>query len=324
MRSIALVALALLAPLHASAQAPAPPVLAPAPPEPTPVWTESVWYSHQLLLMDAAAIGGGVLVGAFNDGSDRQQAGDVIASAWGLGAVGSMAVHSAHENAALGLAGVSVRLLLPPVAAVLGVAGQCVATAGDDDCTAQGGRGGFVLGMVGASLIDAFAFGRTVPERVDEPKELRRWYGYQTLVIDGAALAGSLALTVGRERSDRTDNGARMLALPYLIGFLVSPWVHAFHGRVGTAFGSLALRALAPALGAVAGLSGLCAASGSEKRCQKEGAVWGLFAGALLVAAIDIGAMSYETVDPAESAALVVPFVAPLDDGVIAGLSGTM
>lgn len=292
---------------------------------PSPVWTKSVWYGYELLLMDAGALAGGMLVGAFNDGSDRQQAGDVIASTWGFGMIGSMAVHSAHDNAALGLAGVGMRLLLPPVMAVLGVAGQCVGTAGDDDCTAQGGRGGFVLGMMGATLIDSLAFGRTVPERVGEPKDERVWYGYKTLVVDGAALAGSLAFTLGRKHPDRGSNGARMLAFPYMVGFLVSPWVHAFHGRVGTAFGSLALRALAPALGTVPGIAGYCAASGTEKRCTKEGALWGLFGGTLLVAAIDIGAMSRETVPKSEAAtAVVVPFLAPLDDGMIAGLSGTL
>jgi hypothetical protein len=319
MRNLVIIVALVLVTSDLHAQATADPAQAPS-----PVWTKSVWYGYELLLMDAAALGGGVLVGTFNDGSDRQRAGDVIASTWGFGMIGSMAVHSAHDNAALGLAGVGMRLLLPPVMAVLGVAGQCVGTAGDDDCTAQGGRGGFVIGMLGATLIDSLAFGRTIPERVGAPKDERVWYGYKTLVIDGAALASSLALTVGRDHPDRTDDGARMLAFPYLVGFVVSPWVHAFHGRVGTAFGSLALRALAPALGVVPGIAGYCAASGSETRCTKEGAVWGLFGGTLLVAAIDIGALSYETVESAKSATLIVPFLAPNGDGLVAGLTGAM
>jgi len=146
------------------------------------------------------------------------------------------------------------------------------------------------------------------------------------LVIDGAALAASLAFTLGRDHPDRTDDAARMLAFPYLVGFLVSPWVHAFHGRVGVAFGSLALRALAPALGVVPGMAGYCAASGSETRCTKEGALWGIFGGTLLIAAIDIGTMSFEHVSPNEEAqtASIMPFVMPMNDGAIAGLAGQL
>lgn len=287
-----------------------------------------MWFGYQLLLTDAAALGGGLLLGSANDGSDWQQTGDVIASTWGLGMVGSFAVHAAHENVALGFAGTGARLLLPPISAVLGVGVHCLGVAGEKPCSAAGGRAGFVVGMVAASLLDSLAFARAEQSDASDAIEGERvWYGYQTLVIDGAALATGIALTLGRGDLDRSETGANLMVMPYLIGVLVSPWVHAFHGRVGLAFGSLGLRALVPAIGAIGGIAGYCAASGTEPRCTKEGATWGLFGGALLVAVIDIGGLSFERVHRAEtSSTTTLPFVVPSADGrgVLAGFTGTM
>src|SRR5689334_3592100 len=101
LRSIALAAacIVMLGAGSASAQQ-EPPDLPPTPSpppagEPGHVTTVSdrVWFGYELLLMDAAALGGGLLVGSANDGSDWQRTGDVIASAWGLGMVGGFAVH---------------------------------------------------------------------------------------------------------------------------------------------------------------------------------------------------------------------------------------
>lgn len=313
-----------------SVEAPGPAPAAPAatttaaPVEHTTVGAGRTWYGYQVLLVDAAALGAGLAVGSANEGNDWQQRGDVIATTWGLGMVGAFAVHAAHENPALGLAGMASRLLLPPMGAVLGVGVQCIAVGGERPCSAAGGRGGFVAGMLGAIALDSLAFARAEPEAPLPPSADRRiWYGYQTLVIDGAALAAGLAFTIGREHPDRSDDAARMLVFPYLVGFLVSPWVHAVHGRVGVAFGSFALRALVPALGALPGMAGYCAASGSETRCSKEGALWGIFGGALLMSAIDIGTMSFEHVSPAElEEASVTPFLLPVEHGALAGIAG--
>jgi hypothetical protein len=316
-----------------AAPATASPAPTPGSPDDAPVHetvvSERKWFGYEILLMDAAALGGGLLIGSAHDGDrDWQQTGDVIAGTWGIGMVGSFAVHSAHGNAALGLAGTGARLLLPPIGAVLGVGVHCIAVAGEKPCSAGGGRGGFVFGMITASLLDSLAFARAETDDPDARIDGERvWYGYQTLMIDGAALAASLAFTIGRKHPERTDNGGRMLVFPYLTGFLVSPWVHAFHGRVGVAFASLGLRALAPALATLPGMAGKCASSGGERFCIKEGAVWGLFGGTMLVAAIDIGALSFERVSKAEMASTsVLPFVTPSEDGrgVLAGISGTM
>jgi hypothetical protein len=347
-RAIQLAAVFVILALHSAASAqPEAPDMAPEP-LPTPVQTAAgpttarsepvrttiapprEWFGYQILLMDGAALAGGLLVGAHSDGTDRRQTGDVIASTYGFGVIGSFVVHAAHENTALGLAGTGARLLLPPIGAVLGVGVHCIGAGGDSGCSAPGGRGGFVVGMIAASLLDSLAFARAETYDPSEAAEGERvWYGYQTLVIDGAALATSLAFTLGRKHSDRTDNGARMLAAPYTIGILVSPWVHAFHGRIGIAFASLGLRALVPALATLPGMWTNCAASGAEEDCIKEGAVWGLFAGSLLVAAIDIGALSFERISPAErqsASTLLMPYVMPTEDGqgVQAGFTGAL
>jgi hypothetical protein len=291
---------------------------------------EREWFGYQILLMDGAALAGGLLVGSQSEGTDRRQTGDVIGSTYAFGMIGSFALHAAHENTALGLAGTGARLLLPPIGAVLGVGVQCIAVGGDDPCSAAGGRGGFVFGMITASLIDSIGFARAETYDPSEATEgERRWYGYQTLVIDGAALATGLAFTLGRKHPDRTDDGARMLVAPYAIGILVSPWVHAFHGRIGVAFASLGLRALVPAIAAIPGITTNCAASGAEKYCIKEGAVWGLFAGSLLIAAIDIGALSFERISPAEresASTMIMPYVMPTEDGrgVLTGFTGAL
>jgi hypothetical protein len=317
-------------PLPAPVQTAAGPSTGGSEPVRTTVAPPRAWFGYQILLMDAAALGGGLLVGAHSEGTDRRQTGDVIASTYGFGMIGSFAVHAAHENTALGLAGTGARLLLPPIGAVLGVGAHCLGVGGDNGCSAPGGRGGFVVGMIAASLLDSIAFARAETYDPSEAAEGERvWYGYQTLVIDGAALATSLAFTLGRKHPDRTDNGARMLAAPYAVGILVSPWVHAFHGRIGVAFASLGLRALVPAIAAIPGITTNCAASGAEKYCTKEGAVWGLFAGSLLVAAIDIGALSFERSSPAERASastMLLPYVLPTEDGrgVQAGFSGAL
>jgi hypothetical protein len=270
--------------------------------------------------MDIAAITGGVLVGAANDGSDAQARGDAIASAWGLGMVGSLAVHSAHENGVLGLAGLGARLLLPPLGAVLGVAGHCLGVGGDDPCSADGGTWGFVGGMALASVLDLALFANEHRSQLLRASQ-HDWYGWKMLIIDGAALATSVGLTLGQDHDDRTKNGGTLLAVPWLLGMAASPWVHAFHGRIGLAFASLGLRALVPAFGAVGGIAGYCAASGTETRCTKEGAVWGIFGGTLVVAAFDIGVLAYERVPPKEQVS-VMPYVVPNGSGVSAGLSG--
>lgn len=286
---------------------------------------EPQWYGWQILVMDMVAFTSGVLAGAANDGSDAQQRGDVIATSWGFGMVGSMAVHGAHENGVLGLGGFAARLLLPPIGAVFGVAGHCLGVGGDDPCSADGGTWGFVSGMVVASAIDIALISNEYKSQLLRASQ-HSWYGWQMLIIDGLALGTGLSVMIGADNDDRTKNGAALLSLPWLIGMGVSPWVHAFHGRIGLAFASLGLRALVPAIGAVGGIAGNCAASGTEMRCTKEGAVWGLFFGSMVTAAFDIGVLAYERNPPPEQrqpATAVMPYIIPANDGVSAGLAAT-
>lgn len=286
---------------------------------------EPEWYGWQILVMDMVALTGGVLVGAANDGSEAQQRGDVIAMSWGFGMVGSLAVHGAHENGALGLAGFGARLLLPPLGAAFGVAGHCLGVGGDDPCSADGGTWGFVGGMVLASAIDIALISHERKSQLLRASQ-HTWYGWQMLIIDGLALGTGLGVMIGTDKDDRTKNAGALIVLPWLVGMGVSPWVHAFHGRIGIAFASLGLRALVPAIGAIGGIAGNCAASGTEMRCTKEGAVWGVFFGTMVTAAFDIGVLAYERNPPAEQAqpaTAVMPYILPTNDGVSAGLAAT-
>ncbi len=281
------------------------------------------WYGYQVVLSDAGALGLGVLASALSDGSDYERQGDLVAITWGAGVVGAAAVHAAHRNGRFGLAGAGMRLALPPISALFGVAGNCLGKP-DEPCSADGARWGFVVGVATAALLDAALFARARP--VDEAQDTHRWYGWQTLLIDGAALATSIGIAAGQPDLNRSKTGAMLFVIPYTAGFLISPWVHAFHGRIGLAFASLGLRAIAPPLGAIAGIAGNCAASGSEPSCIHVGATYGIFFGTLLVAAIDIGLLSYERAPARESSAraTIAPFITPIRGGISAGIGGTL
>jgi hypothetical protein len=295
-----------------------------APPQYPPLnYRPRVWYGYEILLSDAASLGLGLAAAAVSDGNDHQQQGDAAAITWGAGAVGATAVHAAHQNSRLGLAGLGGRLALPPLGALLGVATNCIGKP-DKPCSADGARFGFVVGLSGAVLLDSLVFARARPEADNSPT--RTWYGWKTLFIDGAALGAAISVAASKPNFDRGDTGAALAIIPFTAGILVAPWMHVFHGRIGLAFASLGLRALTPAFGAVAGIAGFCAASGSEKRCTNEGALYGLFFGTLLIAAVDIGALSYERTPTttARASTTLVPFILPTSTGATAGLTGTL
>jgi hypothetical protein len=293
---------------------------APAP-DPTPAGAND-WYGWQILATDASALALGLAIGAASDDQGNRRFGDAVASAWGLGMLGSLSVHAAHDNGGRGLAGMGYRLVAPPVVSVIGLGFGCLLSSIADNCASDSARWGFALGAIGTTALDV---GLLAYER--RPAEPREWYGWQALVIDGAALTAGVIATVRRDEPDRRKRIGGLAVLPYVIGVLISPWVHAFHGRWGTALGSLALRAFAPALGVLAGLAGYCAASGGADECTGDGAVYGLLAGTILTATIDIALMSHESVDVSRtraSAGAVTPYVAPHADGLRAGIAGTL
>jgi len=293
---------------------------APAPaPAPAPA-VAGGWYGWQILATDASALAIGLAIGAASDDQGNRRFGNVLGSAWGLGMLGSLSVHAAHDNGPRGLAGMGYRLMVPPVVSVIGLGFGCLLSGIADNCASDSARWSFALGAAATTALDV---GLLAHER--RPAEPREWYGWQTLVIDGAALTAGVIVTLRRDEPDRRKRIAGLAVLPYVTGLLISPWVHAFHGRWGTALGSLGLRAFAPALGTLAGLSGYCAASGGADACIADGAVYGLLAGTILTATIDIGLMSHEPAEQTRaSAGTMTPYVAPHSDGLRAGIAGTL
>lgn len=121
----------------------------------------------------------------------------------------------------------------------------------------------------------------------------RRWYGWQTLIADGASLLAmpTLAATAG--------NGGEALAYVAVGGyFLGPPLVHVAHGRPGIAAASLGLRAGLPLGGVVLG----AAAQGDCRGdfCAFGGALIGAALGVLAAITLDAAALSYEKVHDEE------------------------
>lgn len=304
------VLIAFAAEAHAQSAPPA------AQPSTTPA-TEPQWYGWQILAADAGALAIGLGVGAASGDHDDRRFGDVVGSAWGLGMLGSLTIHAAHQNSGLAVSSLGYHTLVPPLIAVVGLGMGCLFTRIADNCASDSARWGFALGALGTAAFD-------VALAEDQlGREPRHWYGWQTLIIDGVSFGAGVVVIASRDPDGRRPRIGGLGAFPYLTGLLISPWVHAFHGRWGTALGSLALRAFAPALGALAGLTGYCAATGGHDRCTGDGAAYGFFAGTVLTAAIDIGLMSHEKIEPQSArgaASSVVPFAMPHGDGIRAGL----
>ncbi|HVH44450.1 MAG TPA: hypothetical protein VM925_18985, partial [Labilithrix sp.] len=142
----------------------------------------------------------------------------------------------------------------------------------------------------------------------------RRWYGWQTLITDGAALfATPFVPTAG-------------LGI-YLGG---APVVHLTHGRFGTAAVSLGLRVGAPVAGFLTGaaLRGFSSDCGFDGRCGYDTAVFGVLGGALGVVAavtVDAAVLAREEVpvEKPKSTALR-PHASPRREGGFdVGLAGT-
>jgi hypothetical protein len=107
------------------------------------------------------------------------------------------------------------------------------------------------------------------------------WYGWQTLIIDGVAVA-SLPLAY--------------YSPPVIIGSLTAytlgpPIVHLAHGKVGTAFGSLGLRVGMPLVGAFVGQF-----FGHTGEWGNTGAYVGGLVGAIGAQVIDATVLTFEDV----------------------------
>jgi len=117
------------------------------------------------------------------------------------------------------------------------------------------------------------------------------WYGWQTLVADGAALGvGVGASALG----SRTGVNLGIVALAsYLI---TAPVIHAEHGNYERSAGSLAMRLAAPALGYGIGY-GIGAWIGEDRwgrPASGTGGAFGVLGGIALAVALDSAVLAYE------------------------------
>jgi hypothetical protein len=152
-----------------------------------------------------------------------------------------------------------------------------------------------------------------VAERHGEPptdRELEeRWYGWQTLAVDGIWVSG-LALALAGVGQDREVNGLLVGAgWVYALG---APTVHLFHGRTGTAAESLVMRVAAPAFAAPLG----------EKLGGGRGAAGATLLALSAAVLVDDLLLSRESVPCEPETVSFVPVLQPLSSGFELGVGG--
>lgn len=152
------------------------------------------------------------------------------------------------------------------------------------------------------------------PAATRAPTTESRWYGWQTLIADGASL--TLLTAAGFARSGPT---AGVAVAGYV---LAAPIVHFAHGNVGRGFGSFGIRVGSPI---VCTLIGAAAGSGKGNSDILDtgalgGAVIGFFVGMGAAIAIDASLLAREQVPVERAGALrITPIVAPSAHGGIVG-----
>jgi hypothetical protein len=126
-----------------------------------------------------------------------------------------------------------------------------------------------------------------------QPKKYKRvWYGWQTLTLDGVAIASGAILAKG------DFDGAGWVWIGTYA--LAPPVVHALHGRFGMAFADLGVRVGAPVvLGSLGLLAGCAAGSGGDDVLDAcvVGGVVGFFLGYGAAIAIDAALFAREKVE---------------------------
>ncbi len=156
----------------------------------------------------------------------------------------------------------------------------------------------------------------------DEPvRPRRRWYGWQTLSADGAALLLALS-AVGLSQGSSADTTA--LSVPALLGYEFAPGViHFAHGNPGRAFASMGVRLGVPLAAAFVGAT---AASGCDDYgCEAGGAAVGFLLGIGGAMAIDAAVFAYDEQSPPPTARTsLLPLVSVTSRGAVLGLAGTL
>jgi hypothetical protein len=159
---------------------------------------------------------------------------------------------------------------------------------------------------------------------VEPPKPQREWYGWQTLLVDGAAVTAFFAT-----EQNNNSVGGELSAAGYV---LAAPVIHLAHRNAEAAGISIALRLGLPLAGGLIGY----AASRSDAKNEDSGleamAAVGLgaFLGVAIASIVDASVLAYvdhpttpTSSKPDRKAFQIAPSVGPLRGGLSAGLTGT-
>jgi hypothetical protein len=147
------------------------------------------------------------------------------------------------------------------------------------------------------------------------------WYGWQTLVADGATLSVFLASGVVGNGDERLGT---QLAVLGLASYELTPGIiHFVHGNPGRGFASMGIRLGMPLTGAFVGAT---AASGCDGfLCEASGAAVGLLLGAAGAIAIDAAVFAYDDPKLRSSSRLSLrPLVSVTPQRAIVGLMGQL
>jgi hypothetical protein len=270
-------------------------------------------YRLQLWALDGAAVAAGLAIALLDETERPTPMVFAASAAYGFGAAAGPAVHWANGWRGMGFASLGVRLLLPPIASLVGVVGSCLAQAYNRHCGSEGARFGFAAGVVGASAIDGLLFSN---ER-GTPSERGSWYGWQIALLDlaGIGLGVYTLVTPNEPRTDDPetpeDESQRTTEVTplgnvglgmWIVGMFGPPLAHLVNGEPKHALIDLGVRWVAVPVGMVVGLMSYCAATGARNGCQNEGAFAGLLGGSVVVAAFDIFQLSWHDPDDEDEA----------------------
>lgn len=293
------------------------------------------WYGEQTLAVDAAALAIGL--GAYGATASWRSSTDdapalsayLATSLYGVGLAAAPIVHWANGQVGIGFADLGLRLALPPVVGIIGIAASCT---GQEfrDCSQDGMIGGTLLGAAAVAALDALVLARQRPSANPPPET--SWYGWQTLIVDGALL-GVASYLATRPR-DPPDPGEHEFSdmLYFALGWysfsaITAPVVHFAHGRVGIGFADFGVRLGLPLVSVVPGLLVACSGLGGRDGCTSAGIEGGILGGMILASGLDafVFARKRASAAPANapSTGSVLPMLTPTEGGAVVGAMGT-
>lgn len=123
------------------------------------------------------------------------------------------------------------------------------------------------------------------------PRTEKKWYGWQTLIVDGAVIVSSIA--IGAASSDASNAAGTVFLVGYALG---GPIVHWANGQVGMGFASLGLRVGAPVVVGVLGGALAAGASNGDGYAVLGGAAIGIIAGSIGAVVVDSAVLARKTV----------------------------